>query len=90
MEGKGYVTPRQRSLEPETSSATRLTRTPKPRRIRYFFIYLPISFSHHENKNNHQNLTLEVLFEKDLNKTISIQSNHNFRKSIAFCDPYYV
>lgn len=37
VEGKGYVTPRQRSLEPETSSATRLTRTAKPRRIRFLF-----------------------------------------------------
>ncbi|KAJ2939649.1 hypothetical protein O0L34_g14368 [Tuta absoluta] len=33
VEGKGYVTPRQRSLEPDTASATRLTRGTKPRRI---------------------------------------------------------
>ncbi|XP_028175426.1 uncharacterized protein LOC114363802 isoform X2 [Ostrinia furnacalis] len=34
VEGKGYVTPRQRSLEPEAASTTsRVPRTPKPRRI---------------------------------------------------------
>ncbi|KAM3962931.1 LOW QUALITY PROTEIN: nuak family kinase 1 [Aphomia sociella] len=38
VEGKGYVTPRQRSLEPEASAASaaslgRMQRTPKPRRI---------------------------------------------------------
>ncbi|KAI5636397.1 hypothetical protein NE865_10900 [Phthorimaea operculella] len=33
VEGKGYVTPRQRSLEPDTASASRLTRGTKPRRI---------------------------------------------------------
>ncbi|KPJ11279.1 hypothetical protein RR48_14918 [Papilio machaon] len=35
VEGKGYVTPRQRSLEPEThtSHTSRLARTHKPRRI---------------------------------------------------------
>jgi hypothetical protein len=39
VEGKGYVTPRQRSLEPETApasaSSSRVPRTPRPRRIRY-------------------------------------------------------
>ncbi|KAL4708428.1 hypothetical protein ACJJTC_019664 [Scirpophaga incertulas] len=33
VEGKGYVTPRQRSLEPDTAPAPRLQRAAKPRRI---------------------------------------------------------
>lgn len=42
VEGKGYVTPRQGSLEPEAAHAhvppARHLRASKPRRIRYFII----------------------------------------------------